>query len=63
MKFDRFKIPEDAKWVRCKECQMEITFVKNKNNKFVPITRAGINHFIDCPKADTFRKTEWEDWV
>lgn len=56
MKFERYEIPKDAIWTRCKRCQMEITFIKLKSGKSAPITRAGINHFIDCPYADEFKK-------
>ena len=53
--FKRYEIPENAKWVRCKACDMEITFIK-EGTKFIPVTKAKINHFIDCPAADRFRK-------
>lgn len=53
-----YKIPENARWFNCKSCNKEITFIYNENMKNIPITKEGINHFIDCPARDKFRKKE-----
>jgi len=40
----------------CTGCGAAVYWVRHKNGKRVPYTEAGLNHFIDCPKADQFRK-------
>ncbi len=40
----------------CKACGAEIWFVVNRNGKRAPYTKAGLNHFADCPAAEKFRK-------
>jgi len=55
----RYEIPTYVEWDRCKACKMEIIWIENENKKIIPVTRAGINHFIDCPKANTFRTEEF----
>jgi hypothetical protein len=42
----------------CKGCGRDIWWVKHKNGKAVPYTWEGLNHFIDCPKANEFKKKE-----
>ena len=38
----------------CSGCGAEIYWVHHKNGKRAPYTPAGLNHFIDCPKAAQF---------
>lgn len=40
----------------CKACGAELAMVRHKNGKLAPYTMAGVNHFIDCEKADQFRR-------
>lgn len=40
----------------CTGCGATVYWVRHKNGKRVPYTTAGLNHFIDCSKADQFRK-------
>ena len=40
----------------CRGCGAEIWWLVHSNLKRVPYTSAGLNHFIDCPKAKEFRK-------
>jgi len=40
----------------CKGCGREVWWVVHKNGKKAPYTRTALNHFIDCPNADQFRK-------
>lgn len=40
----------------CKACGVELAMVRHKNGKLAPYTMSGINHFIDCAKADQFRR-------
>jgi hypothetical protein len=51
-----YPIPEKANWIKCRACDKEICFIQNENGKSIPITKEGINHFIDCPMRDKFRK-------
>ena len=44
------------KWTECRACGRKICFVENENGKIIPVTEEGINHFIDCPARDKFRK-------
>lgn len=53
-----YKIPDNAKWIPCRACGKEITFIINENGRNIPITKEGNNHFIDCPARDRFRKRE-----
>jgi len=41
----------------CKACGEVLAFVKHRNGKVAPYTMDGTNHFVNCPNADTFRKT------
>ncbi len=40
----------------CRACGAELAMVRHKNGKLAPYTMAGVNHFIDCEKADQFRR-------
>ena len=40
----------------CKACGAELAMVRHKNGKLAPYTMAGVNHFIDCEKADQLRR-------
>jgi hypothetical protein len=40
----------------CRSCGAVIFFVRHRNGKEVPYTGVGLNHFIDCPAADNFRR-------
>lgn len=40
----------------CRGCGATIMWVTHANGKQVPYTMQGLNHFIDCPKADNFRR-------
>jgi len=41
----------------CKGCGAPIYWVTHKNGKKAPYTTEGLNHFIDCPSANRFKKT------
>lgn len=41
---------------KCKACARTIWWVTTKNGKRAPYTAEGFSHFVDCPKADQFRK-------
>lgn len=40
---------------KCKGCGATIYWVRHKNGKKAPYTVEGLNHFADCPKAQSFR--------
>lgn len=40
----------------CKSCGAQLAMVRHRNGKLAPYTMSGINHFIDCAKADQFRR-------
>jgi hypothetical protein len=40
----------------CRGCGAEIYWVRHKNGKATPYTPAGMNHFLDCPKAKEFKR-------
>ena len=40
----------------CRGCGAQVFWVVHRNLKNVPYTADGLNHFIDCPKAEQFRK-------
>lgn len=43
----------------CRGCGAEIWWVVNpKTSKRMPITKAGLSHFADCPNAASFRKAK-----
>jgi len=41
--------------ILCK-CGTVMYFLKHKNGKRAPYTSSALNHFIDCPLRDQFRK-------
>jgi hypothetical protein len=40
----------------CKACGTELFFVRHRNGMRAPYTADGVNHFINCPSAEEFRK-------
>lgn len=40
----------------CRACGVPLWWVKTKNGSSAPFTGAALNHFVDCPKAERFRK-------
>jgi hypothetical protein len=40
----------------CRACGVQLAIVRHRNGKPTPYTMEGVNHFIDCPHADQFRK-------
>lgn len=40
----------------CRACGASILFVQHNNGANTPYTKAGLNHFVDCPRAEQFRK-------
>lgn len=44
----------------CKACGATLYFVKHCTGKSAPYTADGINHFINCESADSFRKKKAE---
>jgi hypothetical protein len=40
----------------CKACGVQLALVRHRNGKLAPYTLEGVNHFIDCTKADLFRR-------
>lgn len=40
----------------CKACGAQLAMVRHRNGKLAPYTMSGVNHFIDCEKADRFRR-------
>lgn len=40
----------------CKACGVQLAFVRHRNGKLTPYTLEGLNHFLDCAKAEEFRK-------
>ena len=47
-------IAEDVR--PCKACGAQLAMVRHRIGKLAPYTMAGVNHFIDCSKADQFRR-------
>lgn len=41
---------------KCQACRAEIYLVRHLNGKVAPYTPAGLIHFVDCPKAEQFRR-------
>lgn len=39
-------------------CGAPIYWVTHYNGKGVPYTEAGLNHFVDCPDRDRFRRAK-----
>jgi hypothetical protein len=40
----------------CKACGALLFFVRHSNGKLAPYTADGVNHFVNCPAAERFRK-------
>lgn len=40
----------------CKSCAIQLAFVRHRNGKVAPYTLDGINHFINCPAAEEYRR-------
>jgi hypothetical protein len=40
----------------CRACGEMLAIVKHANGKLAPYTKAGINHFLDCPHAARFKR-------
>ena len=40
----------------CKACGALLFFVRHRNGKTAPYTVDGLNHFLNCPQADQFRR-------
>jgi|SRR5215208_2961660 len=45
----RFKMPGGMKAKACKECGVEITFLKTDSGKWCPVERDGCSHIGRCP--------------
>lgn len=41
---------------KCSGCGKKIWWVTHLNGNTAPYTEEGLNHFADCPKAQSFRK-------
>lgn len=39
----------------CRACGVDIAMVRHRNGKLAPYTMDGVNHFVNCPKAEQFR--------
>jgi len=44
----------------CKSCGATLYFVKHNTGKSAPYTIDGVNHFVNCESADSFRKKKPE---
>lgn len=42
----------------CRGCKAEIYWVTHKNGRKTPYTPEGLNHFVNCPAAERFRKAK-----
>lgn len=40
----------------CRAFQTQLAMVMHRNGKLTPYTMDGTNHFINCPRADEFRR-------
>ena len=41
----------------CKSCGADLAFVRHhKTGKLSPYTMDGVNHFVNCPAAEEFRR-------
>lgn len=40
----------------CRGCGAPVYWVTHRNQKRVPYTMAGLNHFADCKAADRFKR-------
>ncbi len=41
---------------KCRGCGKRIFWVIHRNDKKVPYTETGLNHFADCPAAKNFKR-------
>jgi hypothetical protein len=49
------KAESKSGFLPCKGCGKPIRFVRSQTTgKMVPLTESGLNHFLDCPKANEF---------
>jgi hypothetical protein len=42
----------------CKACGERLFFVRHNTGKVAPYTIEGINHFVNCPQADRFKRQQ-----
>lgn len=42
----------------CKGCGQPIFWLTHANGKKVPYTPQGLNHFVNCPSRDQFKKSK-----
>jgi len=40
----------------CRACHALIFWVKHRNGRKTPYTPAGLNHFVDCPAREEFKR-------
>lgn len=40
----------------CRGCGVSIYWVTHRNNARTPYTPEGLNHFVNCPNSEMFRK-------
>ena len=40
----------------CRACGAQLAMVRHRNGRLGPYTMDGVNHFINCPAAEDFRK-------
>jgi hypothetical protein len=44
---------------QCRACGETLFFVPHwKSGKYTPYTKDGLNHFVNCPHAKEFRRTD-----
>jgi hypothetical protein len=41
---------------KCKACGVMLFFVQHSSGKVAPYTADGLNHFVNCPQAERFKK-------
>lgn len=42
----------------CRGCGAQVYWIRHANGKLVPYTQFGLNHFVDCPNREDFRKAK-----
>ena len=40
----------------CRLCGAQLYMVRHWNKRLAPYTESGLNHFVDCPHADKFKR-------
>jgi hypothetical protein len=40
----------------CKACEATLYFVRHTNGARAPYTEDAVNHFVNCPKANDFKR-------